>query len=126
MDYYYYRMGKTNNIIIDPKSTRCTLSFRFVLWPQTVSKDVDLFVYVDKDVSVKYVVMQYYFYLCVSLTSLLIIIINAILHHSFARTLSLSALYHSLSFILLNQLNRVLQLNNNNSNNNINVLRGCL
>lgn len=117
MDYYYYRMGKTNNIIIDPKSTRCTLSFRFV---------VDLFVYVDKDVSVKYVVMQYYFYLCVSLTSLLIIIINAILHHSFVRTLSLSALYHSLSFILLNQLNRVLQLNNNNNNNNIIDLRGCL
>lgn len=69
-----------NNIKINPKSTRCTLSFRFV---------VDLFVYVDKDVSVKYFVMQYYFYFCVSLNSLLnIIIINAILHHSFARTLS--------------------------------------
>lgn len=87
---YYYRVGKTNNIIIDPKSTRCTLSFRFV---------VDLFVYVDKDVSVKYVVMLYYFYLCVSLTSLLIII-NAILHHSFARTLSLSSLSQFIIYII--------------------------
>lgn len=92
MDYYYYRMGKTNNIRIDPKSTRCTLSFRFV---------VDLFVYVDKDVAVKYVVMQYYFYLCVSLTSLLIIIIiNAIIHHSFARTLSLSSLSQFIIYII--------------------------